>query len=197
MFFASDNGASNEGGHDYAFFGSSGPLRGFKRCLTEGGIRTPLSVTWPGTIPAGVVSGWPTAFWDLGDTILDMVGVPPSQWLHQDGRSIKDVLLSPSGQPPAGAAPASQIYIEFCTAVHPPLEPRTGKGWGFMLRNESLKIVSFFEDQAPRLYNLTEDVYEVHDIAGKHPHIVAEMLAAAKAAHRDSPTFPIKDCVGS
>lgn len=33
VFFASDNGASNEGNHDYGFFSSSGPLNGFKRSL--------------------------------------------------------------------------------------------------------------------------------------------------------------------
>ncbi len=35
VFFASDNGAHDEGGHDYKFFDSSGPLRGFKRSLYE------------------------------------------------------------------------------------------------------------------------------------------------------------------
>lgn len=35
-FFASDNGASNEGNHGYDFFSSSGPLNGFKRSLHGG-----------------------------------------------------------------------------------------------------------------------------------------------------------------
>ena len=46
VFFASDNGASNEGGHSYEFFNSSGPLNGFKRSLHEGGHRSPLIVRW-------------------------------------------------------------------------------------------------------------------------------------------------------
>ena len=33
-------------GHDYKFFESSGPLRGFKRSLHEGGVRSPLLVRW-------------------------------------------------------------------------------------------------------------------------------------------------------
>eukprot|EP01121_Diplochlamys_sp_Union-15-3_P015289 TRINITY_DN5026_c0_g1_i2.p1 TRINITY_DN5026_c0_g1~~TRINITY_DN5026_c0_g1_i2.p1 ORF type:complete len:352 (-),score=53.97 TRINITY_DN5026_c0_g1_i2:27-1082(-) len=56
VFFASDNGAHNEGGHSYLFFNSSGPLRGFKRSLYEGGIRTPSMVRWPGKIKPGSVS---------------------------------------------------------------------------------------------------------------------------------------------
>ena len=65
VFVASDNGASNEGGHDFAFFNSSGPLRGFKRSLHEGGHRSPLIVSWPGTVPAGVRSKQQFAFYDF------------------------------------------------------------------------------------------------------------------------------------
>ena len=51
--FASDNGAHLEGGHVEQFFHSSGGLRGAKRSLYEGGVRSPTMVLWPGTIPAG------------------------------------------------------------------------------------------------------------------------------------------------
>lgn len=118
VFFASDNGASNEGDHDYAFFGSSGPLRGFKRCLTEGGIRTPLLVRLPGVVPAGVVSDFPVAFWDLGDTILELAGVP--ERLRQDGASFAAVLASPTGAAPG---PPRPLYFEFCACALPPVLP--------------------------------------------------------------------------
>ena len=32
--------------HSYKFFESSGPLRGYKRSLHEGGVRSPLIVRW-------------------------------------------------------------------------------------------------------------------------------------------------------
>ena len=44
---------------------SSGPLRGFKRDLYEGGIRVPLLARWPGKIKAGTVSDHVCAFWDF------------------------------------------------------------------------------------------------------------------------------------
>jgi len=53
IFLCSDNGAANryEG-----VFDSSGPLRGQKRDLYEGGIRVPMIVRWQGTVAAGAVS---------------------------------------------------------------------------------------------------------------------------------------------
>jgi len=55
VFFCSDNGAARrwEG-----VFDSSGPLRGYKRDLYEGGIRTPMIIRWPGKVEAGVVNDW-------------------------------------------------------------------------------------------------------------------------------------------
>ena len=50
VFFASDNGPHQEGGGDPLFFHSSGPLRGIKRSLHEGGVRIPMIVRWPGRI---------------------------------------------------------------------------------------------------------------------------------------------------
>ena len=50
VFFASDNGAHLEGGHSIEFFNSTGGLRGHKRSLYEGGVRSPTMVRWPGKI---------------------------------------------------------------------------------------------------------------------------------------------------
>ena len=144
-------------------------------------------------IPAGVVSATPNAFYDWGDTILDLAGLPPSQWLRKDGVSLKRALLSPSGALPPDAPPQLQ-YWEFCTGVHPPLEPRTGVGWGHAARNGTWKVVSFFEDQPLRLYDLAADVYEVHDVAAANPGVVATLGAWARAQHVDSAVFPVANC---
>ena len=65
VMFASDNGPHREGGNNPEFFDSNGPVRGIKRDLYDGGIRTPFLVRWPGTTKPGSVSEEVCAFWDL------------------------------------------------------------------------------------------------------------------------------------
>jgi arylsulfatase A-like enzyme len=132
VFFASDNGASDEGHHDYMFFESSGPLRGFKRCLTEGGIRTPFVVSWPGTVPAGSTTNYTIAFWDMMPTAAELAGVPKSALpAGIDGVSFAAEMR---GQH-ALQAPHPPLYWEFCTNTHPPGVTRTGVGWAHAMRN--------------------------------------------------------------
>ena len=77
-------------GHSYLFFDSSGPLRGFKRSLHEGGVRTPLLIRWvreellsillaclfssscaqPGVVQPATVSTQQWSFWDFLQTAV-------------------------------------------------------------------------------------------------------------------------------
>lgn len=77
VWFASDNGPHNEGGHSVDFFSSSGGLRGYKRSFYEGGVRSPSIVRWPGVTQPGGRSATPWAFWDVYPTMLEMAGLPP------------------------------------------------------------------------------------------------------------------------
>ena len=100
VFFASDNGASNEGGHNYEVFKSSGPLKGFKRSLHEGGHRSPLLVRWPGQIEAGAKSAQQFVFYDFMATVLELAGADPKGGLppgQTDGDSLVPALLGKEG----------------------------------------------------------------------------------------------------
>lgn len=86
IFFISDNGAplkiemkdlplSFKGG---AWDGSrNDPWVGEKGMLTEGGIRVPYLVTWPGTLPAGKVYDLPVTTLDVGATAVAVAGLEP------------------------------------------------------------------------------------------------------------------------
>eukprot|EP00913_Durusdinium_trenchii_P033181 g31063.t1 len=78
VFFASDNGAHLEGGHQIAFFNSTGGLSGHKRSMYEGGVRSPTMVRWPQQIrPRTSQFAW--AFWDMVPTVAELLGDPTEQ----------------------------------------------------------------------------------------------------------------------
>src|SRR5439155_19191748 len=65
VIFASDNGPHNEGGVKAEFFHASGPLRGIKRDMYEGGIRVPFIARWPGHVQPNTTTDFVAAFWDF------------------------------------------------------------------------------------------------------------------------------------
>src|SRR5262249_13268563 len=75
VIFTSDNGQHQEGGNKVQFFASSGPFRGFKRSLTDGGIRVPAIVRWTGRVKPGTTSDHVWAFWDFLPTACELAGV--------------------------------------------------------------------------------------------------------------------------
>jgi arylsulfatase A-like enzyme len=71
IVFTSDNGAHHEGGHDPEFWDSNGPLQGYKRTLTDGGIRAPMLIRWPAVVRAGQRTAHVSAFWDFLPTFAN------------------------------------------------------------------------------------------------------------------------------
>jgi outer membrane protein assembly factor BamB len=84
VIFTSDNGPHQEGGHKADFFESNGKYRGFKRDLTEGGIRVPMIAWWPGTIAPGGENDRQWYFGDLMATAAELAGVKPPDGLDSD-----------------------------------------------------------------------------------------------------------------
>ena len=87
VMFSSDNGPHNEANHDLLRFNPSGPLRGTKRALYDGGIRVPFLAWWPGTIQPGRVSQHIGYFGDLMATSAELAGAD----LPQDTDSVSFV----------------------------------------------------------------------------------------------------------
>ncbi len=173
IVFSSDNGPHKEGGADPAFFGSSGPLRGYKRALYEGGIRVPTIVRWPGRVPAGAVSDAVWAFWDVLPTLADLAGVAPPAGI--DGISQVSTLLGN-----ADGARHEFLYWEFHE-----------DGFAQAVRTGEWKAVRAAQGEPLELYNLKDDIGETHNIASDHADVVARIEAYLKTARTDSPDFPI------
>src|ERR1044071_8571849 len=73
VIFNSDNGAV----YRDSTFNHSGPLRGYKRDMYEGGLRSPSIARWPGKIKAGATSEQVWTFWDVMPTLGELVGQKP------------------------------------------------------------------------------------------------------------------------
>ena len=106
IIFSSDNGPHIEGGADPKFFKSSGPFKGVKRDLYEGGIREPFVASWQGVIKPNSESNHIGAFWDLLPTFAELAGAKSRKGI--DGRSFANVLTG------KGKAPQHDfLYWEF------------------------------------------------------------------------------------
>ena len=174
VFFSSDNGPHKEGGIDPKFFQSSGPLRGIKRDLYEGGIRVPLIVRWPAQIKPGQVSSFIGAFWDFLPTAAELAGAKYPTNL--DGVSMLPVLcgnsLTNRHEP---------LYWEFHE-----------RGFQQAIRLEDWKAVRPQAGEALELYNLKSDVGEKQNVADKNPAVIAKLEEYLKTARTDSEHWPIK-----
>ncbi|WP_216647400.1 arylsulfatase [Chitinophaga sp. SYP-B3965] len=177
VIFSSDNGAHREGGADPVFFNSAGGLRGFKRDLYEGGIKTPFIVKWPGKVKAGSKSDFIGAFWDLMPTFVDITGAPSPK--YTDGISFLPTLLGKGKQ-----AQHPYLYWEFHESGG--RQALRMGNWKAVRLNVAKDSHSLLE-----LYDLSKDPAEQRDVAASNPVVVKQMGDYINAAHVESAVFPL------
>ncbi len=175
VIFTSDNGAGNEGGHLEADFKSSGPLRGVKRDLYEGGIRSPAICWWPGTIAAGRTSDHLSAGWDLLPTLCELSGArTPTPC---DGISLVPTLLGKDGQ-----REHTHLYWEFYEG-----------GGKRALRFGAIKAIQLGLDRSLdgpiEIYDLDQDPGEARNLASQRPEAVAQAKELFAASRTPSPLW--------
>jgi arylsulfatase len=171
IVFTSDNGPTFNGGTDSAFFESAGRFRGLKTMVYEGGIRVPMVARWPGKIPAGTLSSHASAFEDYMPTFAEIAGLP-----HPAGTDGVSMLAALEGRA-SEQKPREYLYWEF-----------QGKQ---VVRIGAWKGIRTAATGAFELYDLAKDIGETANIAAVHPDIVARIEAVMRAAHTDSPLFPL------
>lgn len=177
VMFSSDNGPHQEGGADPDFFDSNGPLKGYKRDLYEGGIRVPLIVRWPGKIKAGSKSDHISAFWDVLPTCAELAGAAVP--IGIDGISFVPTLLGYG----TNQTQHSQLYWEF--------HEQGGKQAVRMGKWKAVRLNAKSQPDGPvELYDLSKDVGEKNNIAGRQKDIAAQMAARMQVCRLPSQDFP-------
>ncbi len=184
VIFASDNGVQEEGNTKLEFFNSSGPLRGIKRDMYEGGIRVPLIARWPKYIPADTTSHLPIVFYDFMATACDVAHIPTPA--NTDGISFLPTLLGQSQE-----KKHEFIYWEFHERGFE--QAVRYEDWG---HETSWKAVRHSPAQPLELYNLTTDIGESKNVASEHPDVIAKIMDYLATARTESKEFPTTSARG-
>ena len=190
VIFTSDNGCMAapaidevvERGHRV-----SGPYRGLKSDLWEGGHRVPFIARWPGRIEPGTVSDRLICLNDLFATVADLLDQEPPPSGCEDSFSILPALL---GRPEESVRPG---VIHHSLSGH--FAYRKGR-WKLLLARGSAGWSSPTErevpDDAPRgqLYDLVADPGETTNLYAEEREVVDNLLEELSALVRDGRSSP-------
>jgi N-acetylgalactosamine-6-sulfatase len=184
VVFTSDNGPEDlrvvNAGHSGV--GSTGPFRGRKRSLHEGGIRVPFIARWPGRVPAGRVDDRSVlAAVDLRPTVSALAGLTPTAGRVADGEDVGDILRG-AARPRTKPLLWEWRFPIIGEAIHrsPSLAIRDGD-WKLLLNPDRTRLA---------LYALRDDPTELENRAREHPEIAARLASVAVAWQSSLPAAP-------
>ncbi|MGC3969197.1 MAG: sulfatase-like hydrolase/transferase [Pirellulales bacterium] len=175
--FSSDNGPHKESGHDPERFDPNGPLSGFKRSMTDGGIRVPLIARWPGVIDAGRTSDHVGYFADILPTFAELAGASTS--LTGDGISVVPTLQGANAR--RKQAEHEYLYWEFHEGGPSKQAVRMGDWKGIRTFGGRLQ-----------LFNLRDDLAEQNDVAAEHPDVVRRIEGILATARSENEHWPLR-----
>ena len=154
VLYLSDNGPNS--------WRWNGDMKGRKGSTDEGGVRSPLLLRWPGTLPAGTRVTQIASVMDLLPTLVDLTGIPAEPEKPLDGMSLKPLLLGEADDWPA------RTLINH---------------WQ---ESTSVRSQQYRLDDEDRLFDMVADPGQRTDVAAAHPEVVRELTAARQAWEADA-----------
>jgi arylsulfatase A-like enzyme len=176
VVFTADNGHSHYTGWSQLVSAGhlpSGPYRGHKGDIWEGGHRVPLVVRWPKRVAAGASSDQLVCLTDLLATCADLLGADLPEDGAEDSLSFLPALLGNAN--PSGRATLvnHSNFGEFAYRDGP---------WKLVFRMSGPNLEqSRGKPTVAELYHLQSDIGEQHDLSNTHPEIVERMTRGLKA----------------
>jgi hypothetical protein len=167
IIYQSDNGYSTET-RAFNGGGDSGPYRGAKSSLFEGGIRLPTIINWQNNLPNNVVNDEFIMNIDWMPTLAKFCNLTlPSETI--DGMDVSEMIKNPTVE-----SPRTSAFWKY------------GSQW--VVRKGNWKLIGNpkdtshkgkldFDKDALFLSDLSVDVSEMENLASKYPQIVEELIA--------------------
>jgi arylsulfatase A-like enzyme len=177
VIWTSDNGAP---GRREVPHGSNLPYQGDGYNTSEGAMRMPCIVRWPGKIPAGSECRELCSMMDWLPTLASLAGAElPSAEI--DGYDIRELLFAkPGASSPYHAKGFMYYQVDQLQCV------RRGEWKLYLpLREKRINAAKSESDTPALLYNVVRDVAETHMVAEQYPQVVAELTRLADHARAE------------
>jgi len=169
VLFTSDNGTPPDKG------GSNAPWGGWAYSTSEGGMRMPCFIRWPGRIPAGHACNELCTMMDLLPTLARLAGGPLDTDKVIDGKDIWDLW----SDVPDASSPHEAFYYYMADQLQAVRDSR----WKLHLPLKAIRGKTV--DRPLRLIDLSIDPKEVHDLSHEHPEVVRRLMRFAERARTE------------
>lgn len=203
ILFTSDNGPEYQG-LDFGLsparnrcWGSSGPYRGVKRHIYDGGITVPGIVSWKNKIKPGQICETPVSGVDLLSTICKISGVKVPHPTDLDGTDISLLFENPKGivqrtvplywNTTYWGIPNMSMELDGFTVVATFTLPSNPDA-GFVTWVKEAKLTHF------EVYQIQNDMKQQHDLypgnEKKYKYLVDKMVALWQKVQVEGPEWP-------
>ncbi len=170
FIFTADNGHSHYTGWPQLIAAGhhpSGPYRGHKGDIWEGGHRVPLVACWPGHVAAGSQSDQLVCLTDLFATCAEVIGEPLPGTAAEDSVSFAPALSGQSDEPGRTSLVSHSNAGEFAYRRGP---------WKLVFRLGGKNLEqSRGKPTVAELYHLGADIAEQKNVAPDHPDVVRQL----------------------
>ena len=186
---------------------ATGPWRGYKFSVFEGGNRIPFAAKWPAVVKAGSVCDSLVGLNDLMATWAEIVGAHLTEEQAPDSISFFPLLADPSAPAPRNSmviqgtrgnafrdgewklvlCPGSGSSGPFATA------PESDLAWKEAVRTYGKSPADHAELEQPpflQLFHLTDDPGEANDLAAEQPDRVRAMIRSFRSIIKQGRSSP-------
>ena len=180
VLFTSDNGSPMAEDMHSTVRGTNRPLHGRGYTTAEGGFRVPTIMWWPGTIPQNTECHEFCTTMDMLPTLayFGQVEMPGEQII--DGFDIHALIT--------GRTAAKSPYEIFYYYNQEQLQAVRRGPWKLFLKLDEFTSHPHFESTSsnmPLLFNVTEDIASMHNVAMDNPEVVQDLMRWAERGKED------------